>query len=70
MDGSPRVPQRVKIEDPLLLKLVDTLKGGEEADGLYLLVRHKKRLVKFGRIREEDLVQPPHGPLKDADSQL
>ena len=70
MDKYPRVPQRVTINDPMLVRLIEILKGGEDADGLYLLVRHKKRLVKFGRIREEDLVAPPHGPLKDAPNQF
>jgi hypothetical protein len=58
----------------MLLKLVECLKDPKEEDGVFVVYRHNKRIVRFTRIREDMVVQPPNtvrlpreAPLKGSD---
>ncbi|MBI4321871.1 MAG: hypothetical protein HY675_25535 [Chloroflexi bacterium] len=56
-DGTP--PRRVTIDDPLLADFVDHLRGDGSADGVYVVIRHKRRVVKVERVHLEPALGKP-----------
>lgn len=48
----PKVPRRVKIDDPGLLLLVQYLQGDAEPNGALVVYRNTGRVVRVARLRE------------------